>query len=64
MSRDYPTQGETEAYDLGFEDGKDYWQPMREEEIITVIRDWFEVDADLSEGIEPLISLIRGEADG
>lgn len=39
MSRDYPTVGETEAYDLGFSDAENYWRPLEKERILNELKD-------------------------
>lgn len=38
MSRDFPTDGEIEAYDRGFANGREYWQPIEKDRLLTELR--------------------------
>ena len=39
MSRDFPTDGEIDAYDRGFPNAKDYWQPIEKDRILGRLRE-------------------------
>jgi hypothetical protein len=52
---DFPTALEADAYDRGFEHAEDYWRPIETEDIIRLLKNYFDLTrfSEQEEGAQP-----------